>query len=98
MFRWFEKRVEPFPGEEPPVPPRSFFPFVWDMSRGVRGYILGIGFLAALVGVAIAFVLQAVMYGNEGAKRNKQGEQECEYNRNGSPFDQCGKKYPDCPE
>lgn len=60
MFRWFEKRINPFPGEEPDVPPRSFFPFVWGLSRGVRRHILGIGLLSALVGVFEALLFVAL--------------------------------------
>ena len=50
MFSWFEKKIDPFPEHEIPVPPQSFFPFVWNTTKGIRLYILGMGFLAALVG------------------------------------------------
>lgn len=59
-LRWFEKRIDPFPGEEPDVPPQSFFPFVWGLSKGVRRHILGIGLLSALVGVFEALLFVAL--------------------------------------
>ena len=60
MFHWFEKKIDPFPEEEIAVPPRAFFPFVWGLSRGVRGFVLGIGLLAALVGVFEALLFVAL--------------------------------------
>lgn len=60
MFRWFEKRINPFPEEELEVPPRSFFPFVWGLSKGIRHFILGIALLAALVGIFEALLFVAL--------------------------------------
>ncbi len=59
MFRWFEKRIDPFPEKEIPVPPGSFFPFVWEAARGVHPYILAIGFLSMVIGAfeALLFVI-----------------------------------------
>jgi ATP-binding cassette subfamily B multidrug efflux pump len=51
MFFRFERTIDPFPQEMIPVPPHAFFPFVWSATRGIRRYILGMGCLAALVGV-----------------------------------------------
>ena len=51
MFSWFEKKIDPFPDNEIPVPPRSFFPFIWNATKGLRLYILGMGLLAGLIGV-----------------------------------------------
>ncbi|MDL2322118.1 ABC transporter ATP-binding protein/permease [Desulfosarcina sp. OttesenSCG-928-B08] len=63
MFSWFEKRIDPFPEKEMSVPPASFFPFVWKASTGIRGYILGMGIFAALVGAfeASLFVLLGIV-------------------------------------
>ena len=60
MFRWFESKIEPFPDAQPAVPPRTFFAFVWELSCGVRGYILGIGVIAALIGVFEALLFVAL--------------------------------------
>ena len=59
MFSWFEKKIDPFPTEAVPTPPRSFFPFVWHATKGIRIYILGMGLLAAVVGAfeAILFAI-----------------------------------------
>lgn len=59
MFSWFEKKIDPFPEKKIPVPPDSFFPFVWGTTRGIRLYILSMGIFAALVGIfeASLFVL-----------------------------------------
>ncbi|SBW01296.1 Uncharacterized ABC transporter ATP-binding protein HI_1051 [uncultured delta proteobacterium] len=60
MFRWFETKIDPFPEQELAVPPCSFFPFVWGLSKGVRGYILVIGLLSALVGMFEALLFVAL--------------------------------------
>ena len=60
MFRWFESKIDPFPDTRPAVPPRTFFSFVWVLAKGVRGYILGIGLIAALIGVFEALLFVAL--------------------------------------
>lgn len=60
MYSWFEKRINPFPAGEQAVPPRAFFPFVWQASEGMRGCLLVFTLLSALVGVFEA-VLFAVL-------------------------------------
>ena len=59
MFRWFEKKIDPFPEKEIPVPSDSFFPFVWESTKGIRPYILSIGLLSVLIGAfeALLFVI-----------------------------------------
>lgn len=60
MFSAFEKKINPFPEKEIPVPPSSFFPFLWNATDGVRLYILGMGLLAAVIGVFEAFLFAAL--------------------------------------
>ncbi len=60
MFSWFEKRINPFPEKEIPVPPREFFAFIRGAAAGVRRHILAMGLLAALVG-AFEALLFAVL-------------------------------------
>jgi ATP-binding cassette subfamily B multidrug efflux pump len=36
MFQRFENLVHPYPDALPPPPPRQFFAFLWECSRGVR--------------------------------------------------------------
>ena len=60
MFSWFERKIEPFPEQEIPVPPGSFFAFVRESAGGIRFHVLGMGILAALVG-AFEALLFAVL-------------------------------------
>lgn len=60
MYSWFEKRIDPFPKAEPSVPPRAFFPFVWQSSEGMRGWILFFTLLSAVVGVFEAILFAAL--------------------------------------
>jgi ATP-binding cassette, subfamily B, multidrug efflux pump len=58
MFRWFEKRLEPFPAAEPVEPPRTLFAFCLHYSRGAWPYIAA----AALFNTAIALA-EVTMFG-----------------------------------
>ena len=40
MFRRFERLITTYPDAQPETPPRSFFAFLWDCTRGMRPYIL----------------------------------------------------------
>ena len=51
MFAWFESRVEAFPPQAPPRPPRGFWPFVWACSRGSRRFIVLMTLCTAAIGV-----------------------------------------------
>ncbi|MBE1237199.1 ABC transporter ATP-binding protein [Phaeovibrio sulfidiphilus] len=59
MFSWFERKLTPFPDRSPSTPPAAFYPFLWQATQGVRGYILATALLAALIGgfEAVMFVL-----------------------------------------
>lgn len=48
-FRWFERRLPPYPPAEPVLPPTGFLPFVWRMTAGARGYFVGMAALSALI-------------------------------------------------
>lgn len=50
MFSWFERRVDPYPDAPPAQPPAGFFPFVWHCTRGMRGLILCVIGLTAIIG------------------------------------------------
>jgi len=50
MFRWFEKRLEPFPAAEPAEPPKTLVAFCLHYTRGAWRFIL----LDALLIAAIA--------------------------------------------
>jgi ATP-binding cassette, subfamily B, multidrug efflux pump len=51
VLSWFEKLVQPYPDAVPSSPPKSFYAFLWDCTRGMRPYILAMVLLTALIGV-----------------------------------------------
>ena len=51
LFKFFEDRLPPYPGAEPPLPPKAFMAFVWDGTRGLRGYVVAMAVLSA--GIAV---------------------------------------------
>ncbi|RYF28640.1 MAG: ABC transporter ATP-binding protein [Comamonadaceae bacterium] len=51
LFRFFEKRVPPYPVDEPTLPPKDFMPFVWAGTQGLRGYVVGMAGLSAAIAV-----------------------------------------------
>ncbi|RYF27888.1 MAG: ABC transporter ATP-binding protein [Comamonadaceae bacterium] len=51
LFRFFEKRVPPYPVDEPTLPPKDFMPFVWAGTQGLRGYVVGMASLSAAIAV-----------------------------------------------
>ncbi len=67
MFKLFERMVHPYPDAMPAPPPKAFFAFLWECSRGVRPYILmlmvftaGIGAFEALLFSMMAHVVDVL--------------------------------------
>ncbi|RGE45891.1 ABC transporter ATP-binding protein [Comamonas testosteroni] len=60
MFQFFEKQVPPYPAQEPKVPPKGFFAFVWACTKGMRGWIGLLTLTSALLSVYEA-LLFAIM-------------------------------------
>ena len=58
MFRWFEKRLDPFPQEEPVEPPKTLVAFCLHYTKGSWPYIA----IAALFNSAIA-IAEVGMFG-----------------------------------
>ncbi|BCH31432.1 multidrug ABC transporter ATP-binding protein [Mesorhizobium sp. L-8-10] len=52
MFRWFEKRLDPFPSEEPVEPPRTLVAFCLHYTRGAWPFIAISATLTAVVAFA----------------------------------------------
>jgi ATP-binding cassette, subfamily B, multidrug efflux pump len=50
VFRWFERRVMPYPEGPPEAPPGGFFAFMWACSEGMRPFILGMTLCTAVIG------------------------------------------------
>ncbi len=61
MFQRFEKLVQPYPDALPPPPPRQFFAFLWECSRGVRPYLALVTLFTAAIGAfeALLFSMMA---------------------------------------
>lgn len=49
MYRLFEKLLHPYPEEIPRDLPKTFFAFVWACTVGLRGYLLVLALLSALI-------------------------------------------------
>ena len=62
MFRWFERRIDPFPPEEPTEPPRTLLAFCLHFTRGSWSFLLIAGLLMA--GIAVAEVWLFSFLGN----------------------------------
>ncbi|MFU0507106.1 ABC transporter ATP-binding protein [Pseudaminobacter sp. NGMCC 1.201702] len=62
MFRWFEKRLDPFPAEEPVEPPRTLLAFCLHYTKGSWPYLIAAAILMA--GIAIAEVWMFGFLGN----------------------------------
>ncbi|WP_296744957.1 ABC transporter ATP-binding protein [Mesorhizobium sp.] len=52
MFRWFEKRLDPFPAAEPVEPPKTLVAFCVHYTRGAWPYILVDAVLVAAIAIA----------------------------------------------
>jgi ATP-binding cassette subfamily B multidrug efflux pump len=51
VFKYFESRLPPYPPAEPHLPPKDFMAFVWDCTRGLRGYVVAMAALSAAIAV-----------------------------------------------
>ncbi len=60
LFRFFEKRVTPYPPAEPALPPKKFVSFVWACAAGVRGYVGWMALLSAGIAAYEAFLFAAL--------------------------------------
>ncbi len=61
MFQRFEKLVHPYPDAPTAPPPKSFFAFLWDCTRGVRPYLALVTLFTAAIGAfeALLFSMMA---------------------------------------
>src|SRR5690554_6359085 len=62
MFRWFERRLDPFPAEEPTQPHRRLIAFCMHYTRGSWPYLIAAALLMA--GIAITEVWLFSFLGN----------------------------------
>ena len=47
LFDWFERRIDPYPPEEPMPPRAGLLPFLWSCVDGLRVYIVALMGLTA---------------------------------------------------
>ncbi|WP_295811339.1 ABC transporter ATP-binding protein [uncultured Nitratireductor sp.] len=52
MFQWFERKLEPFPAEEPQEPPRTFFAFCLHFTKGAWPFIAVSAVLMMIIAIA----------------------------------------------
>lgn len=52
MFRFFERRLDPFPETRNEMPPNSLSAFVWHYVQDARGWLIAMAVFSALVGLA----------------------------------------------
>lgn len=56
MLAWFERLLNPFPPQEPMLPPKGLAAFLWDCTRGSRRYLLALALLSAAVSIYEAWL------------------------------------------
>lgn len=56
MLGFFEKRIPPYPADEPQLPPTGFVAFLWSCTRGMRGWIVLMTITSALLAIYEAFL------------------------------------------
>ena len=63
MFKFFESLLDPYPEQEPVPTPATFSQFLWAASLGVRGHMVAVIGLTALIGAfeALLFALVGEM-------------------------------------
>ncbi len=60
MLKFFEGLIRPYPAEPTAAPPKGFIAFLWACSEGIRGYILLMTVLTAMI-AAFEATLYAVL-------------------------------------
>lgn len=58
IFSWFESRVETYPEAPPKTPKAGIIPFIFEATKGMRGYLVILTVLVAAVGVIEAVLFQ----------------------------------------
>ena len=60
MYRWFEKRINPYPNNDPQPVAKNLFTFLWQITKGIRFYILLLIFFSAFVSAFETFLFAVV--------------------------------------
>lgn len=56
LLGWFERRLDPFPPDEPALPPGGLVAFLWACTRGSRGALAALALLSAAVSIYEAWL------------------------------------------
>ncbi|MBV6657007.1 MAG: ABC transporter ATP-binding protein [Devosiaceae bacterium] len=56
MFRWFEKRLDPFPREAATTPPATLIAFCMHYTKGAWPAVLGASLLSFIIGIGEVYV------------------------------------------
>ncbi len=58
MFGWFEQRLNPFPPEEPALPPKGLFAFCWYYTKPTARWLVVLGLCSALIALGEVLLYQ----------------------------------------
>jgi ATP-binding cassette subfamily B multidrug efflux pump len=58
MFGWFERRLDPYPADEPDQPPKGLVAFCLHYSMGAKRWLIGMAFCSAAIAL-----LEILMFG-----------------------------------
>ncbi|HUH50434.1 MAG TPA: ABC transporter transmembrane domain-containing protein, partial [Mycoplana sp.] len=58
MFGWFERRLNPYPSEEPTLPPKGILAFLWHYTRPAAPWLVLLGFCSMVLGIAEVLLFQ----------------------------------------
>ncbi len=58
MFGWFEQRLNPFPAEEPTLPPKGLVAFCWHYTKAAWPWLLVLGTCSMLIAVGEVILYQ----------------------------------------
>ncbi|MCL4143652.1 UNVERIFIED_CONTAM: hypothetical protein GTU68_049314 [Idotea baltica] len=62
LYDWFEKRIEPFPSDEPTRPPKTLMAFLWHYSKPVLPVLLVMSTITAAIAI-----MEVLMFGFLGS-------------------------------
>ena len=58
MFGWFEQRLNPFPSEEPQVPPKGLFAFCWHYTKPAAPWLAMMAVLTMSIAIGEVFLFK----------------------------------------
>lgn len=58
MFSWFERRLNPYPGDQPTLPPKGLFAFCWHYTKPAWPWLLLLGSCSLIIAVAEVLLYQ----------------------------------------